>query len=111
MRVRGVGFVCECRGDSALWLHRTGVVWGQGHAQEHTGTYTQMLHLPFSDLPLKKCPKGVRVRFRVPFQAVKVPIFGGFPVENPTRKAAASKLFQGGFLRPRVGSEGFRGYG
>ena len=38
---------------------------------------------------------GVRVRFPVRFQAVKVPIFGavkvpifgGFPVENPTRKA------------------------
>ena len=30
---------------------------------------------------------GVRVRFRVRFQAVKVPIFGGFPVENPTKKA------------------------
>ena len=29
----------------------------------------------------------VRVRFRVRFQAVKVPIFGGFPVENPTKKA------------------------
>ena len=27
---------------------------------------------------------GVRVRSRVRFQAVKVPIFGGFPVENPT---------------------------
>ena len=26
------------------------------HTQEHTGTYTRMLHLPFSDLPLKKCP-------------------------------------------------------
>ena len=22
----------------------------------HTGTYTRMLHLPFSDLPLKKSP-------------------------------------------------------
>ena len=22
----------------------------------HTRTYTRMLHLPFSDLPLKKCP-------------------------------------------------------
>ena len=32
---------------------------------------------------------GVRVRF----QAVKVPPFGGFPVENPTNKATASKLF------------------
>ena len=28
----------------------------EGHAQEHTGTYTRMLHLPFSDLPLKKSP-------------------------------------------------------
>ena len=36
---------------------------------------------------------GVRVRFRVRFQAVKVPIFGGFPVENPTKRATASKLF------------------
>ena len=34
-----------------------------------------------------------RIRFRVRFQAVKVPSFGGFPVENPTNKATASKLF------------------
>ena len=27
------------------------------HTGTHTGTYTRMLHLPFSDLPLKKCPK------------------------------------------------------
>ena len=26
------------------------------HTHTHTGMYTQMLHLPFSDLPLKKCP-------------------------------------------------------
>ena len=32
------------------------------------------------------------VRFRVRFQAVKVPTFGEFPVENPTNKATASKL-------------------
>ena len=25
------------------------------HAHTHRGTYTRMLHLPFSDLPLKKC--------------------------------------------------------
>ena len=36
--------------------------WGEGesggtHTGTHTGTYTRMLHLPFSDLPLKKCPK------------------------------------------------------
>ena len=34
---------------------------------------------------------GVRVQFRVRFQALKVPIFGGFPVENPTNKATALK--------------------
>ena len=26
------------------------------HTGTHTGTYTRMLHLTFSDLPLKKCP-------------------------------------------------------
>ena len=35
---------------------------------------------------------GVRVWFRVRFQAVKVPLFGGFPVQSPTNKAIASKL-------------------
>ena len=40
-----------------------------------------------------KSSYGVRVRFCVRFQAVKVPIFGGFPVESPTNKATASKLF------------------
>ena len=51
---------------------------------------------------------GVRVRLRVRFQAVKVLIFGGFPVENPTKKATASKLFLREFLCPstvRSGSE------
>ena len=32
----------------------------EGHTQEHThthtGTYTRMLHLPFSNLPLQRCP-------------------------------------------------------
>ena len=32
-------------------------------------------------------PGGVRARFCGEFQAVKVPIFGGFPVANPTSKA------------------------
>ena len=36
---------------------------------------------------------GVRVRFRERFQAAKVPIFSGFPVETPTKKATTSKLF------------------
>ena len=36
-----------------------GVRGGRGgtHTGTHTGTYTRMLHLPFSDLPLKKGPK------------------------------------------------------
>ena len=45
---------------------------------------------------------GVRVRFRVRFQAVKV------PVDNPTNKAIASKLFLMGISLSEYGSEGFR---
>ena len=39
--------------------------------------------------PLTRTPisGGVRVRVRVRFQAVKVPILAGFPVESPTKKA------------------------
>ena len=51
-------------GDSPVqWLqsHSMGGVRGeQRDTQEHTGTYTRMLHLPFSDLPLKKCPIKAR---------------------------------------------------
>ena len=36
---------------------------GGTHTGTHTGTYTRMLHLPFSDLPLKKCPKTPLVHF------------------------------------------------
>ena len=39
---------------------------------------------------------------------VKVPLFGGFPVENPTNKATASKLFLKGISLSEYGSEGFR---
>ena len=51
---------------------------------------------------------GVRVRFRVRFQAVKVPIFGGFPVENPTKKATTSKVLLRGISLSEYGSEGLR---
>ena len=51
---------------------------------------------------------GVRVRFRVRFQMMKVPLFGGFPVENPTNKATASKLFLKAISLSEYGSEGFR---
>ena len=45
---------------------------------------------------------GVRAWFRVRFQ-----ISGGFPVESPTSKATASKLFQGEFLCPSTVQRGF----
>ena len=51
---------------------------------------------------------GVRVRFRVRFQAVKVPIFGGFPVENPTKKANRLKGLLRAIPLSEYGSEGFR---
>ena len=44
----------------------------------------------------------------VRLQAVKVQIFGGFPVENPTNKATASKLFLRGISSSEYGSDGFR---
>ena len=51
--------------DSVVQPHSMGGVRGgeEGHTHTHThtgthtGTYTRMLHLPFSDLPLKMCPK------------------------------------------------------
>ena len=50
---------------------------------------------------------GVRVQFRVRFQAVKVPIFGGFPVENPTKKANRLKALLRGISLSEYGSERF----
>ena len=44
----------------------------------------------------------------VRFQGVKIPIFGGFPGENPTNKATASTPFKRDMLCPstfRRGSE------
>ena len=48
--------------DSAVHSHSMGQVRRRAEARthrntEHTGTYTPMLHLRFSDLPLKMCPK------------------------------------------------------
>ena len=51
---------------------------------------------------------GVRVRFRVRFQAVKIPIFGGLKVENPTKKANRLKALLKGISLSEYGAEGFR---
>ena len=64
MRGRGWGVMCGCGGDSAVQSHSMGGVrkGEKGHTHTHThtgthtGTYTRMLHLPFGDLPPKKCP-------------------------------------------------------
>ena len=52
--VRVWGEFC-CSAPQYGWGHggRRGTHTGK---HTHTGTYTQMLHLPFSDLPFKKCP-------------------------------------------------------
>ena len=39
---------------------------------------------------------------------MKVPIFGGFPVENPTKKANRLKALLRGVSLSEYGSEGFR---
>ena len=56
----------------------------------------------------KHLSDGVRVRFRVRFQAVKVPIFGGFPVENRTKKANRLKALLRGISLSENSSEGLR---
>ena len=50
---------------------------------------------------------GVRVRFLVRFQAVKALIFGGFPVENPTKKANRLKALLRGISCPSTVRRGF----
>ena len=57
---------------------------------------------------LEAISDGVRVRFPVRFQAVKVPISGGFPDENPTKKANRLKALLRGISLSEYGSEGFR---
>ena len=57
--------MCGCGGDSAVQSHSVGGVRGRAGTHTHrgththTGTYMRMLHLPFSDLPLGKCPSGL----------------------------------------------------
>ena len=51
---------------------------------------------------------GVQIRFRVRFQVAKVPNFGGFPVENPTKKANRLKALLRGISLSEYGSEGLR---
>ena len=57
---------------------------------------------------LGKESDSVRVRFRVRFQAVKVPILGGFLVENPTKKANRRKALLRGISLSEYGLEGCR---
>ena len=71
-------------GESAVQSHSMGGVRGgeEGHTGTHTGTYTRMLHLPFSDLPLKKCP--ILVPLSVPGKTVPtVPVSSSGSVPEP----------------------------
>ena len=65
---------------------------------------------PLQGLSLDRDRKksGVRVRFRVRFQAGKVPNFDGFPVENPTKKATGLKGLLTTISLSEYGSEVFR---
>ena len=59
------------------------------HRNTHTGTYTRMLDLPFSDLPLKKCPKRFRPECTkiARFSAVAAAIFTAPPQNRAIFKA------------------------
>ena len=57
--------------------------------------------------PLWRCP-SYSVRFRVRFQAVKVQIVGGFPVESPTKKANRLKALLRGISLSEYVSHWFR---
>ena len=65
MRERGWGVMYGCGGNSVVQPHSMGGVmggtWGT-HSGTHTGTYMRMLHLPFSDLPLKKWPIRIQLK-------------------------------------------------
>ena len=86
-----------CRGSECTNIARTSVV-------------ATAISLLTSDKNQKfqKVSGGVRVRFRVRFQVVKVPIVGGFPVENPTEKANRLKALLRGISLSEYGSKGSR---
>ena len=79
---------------SAVQPHSMGGVRGGEEAHTHThthtgtrtGTYTRMLHLPFSDLPLKKCPKKT---LRIFFSGYFLPrgLIFYFPPKIPFKQA------------------------
>ena len=65
MRELGEGHVGVWGGASAVQPHNMGGVGRrdtQEHTHTHTGTCMRMLHLPFSDLPLQKCPKVAGIK-------------------------------------------------
>ena len=74
-----------CSSGSARAVSKTGPMH---HALQHSGV--------------------VRVRFCVRFQVVKVSLFGGFPVENPTKKATGLKGALTAISLSEYGSERFR---
>ena len=69
---------------------------------------TRLLSPENTNLAARLRSGGVRVRFRVRFPAVKVPIFGGFPVENPTKKGTGLEALLRGDSLSEYASEGFR---
>ena len=89
-----------------IWLWQA--LYRRGLARASLAEHKGMLVVHTAALHAQALLTVSRVRFRVRFQAVKVPIFGGFPVENPTNKATASKALLRGISLSEYGSEGFR---
>ena len=68
----------------------------------------QNYDIPFVFVLGNHFSESVRVRFRVRFRAVKVPIFGVFSVEKPTKKANRLKALLRGVSLSEYGSKGCR---
>ena len=90
------------RGPATFFRYRPKGVLGKGVGNNKNASE---MHQKCAKMGLVLLSGSVRVRFLVRFPAVKVPIFGGFPVENPTNKKQPPQSSSKGnfFVRVRFG--------
>ena len=85
--------MCECGGDSAVWLHSTGVVRGQGagtHKEKHTQERTRKCcTYPLATYPLKSA-RNIFQQFSRDFPGV----FLENPPNRPRKQPQPSPLLE-----------------